>query len=117
MPNDGNQNPPSNQAQYEEIEQFIEMLEKAKRKMSLLQRADLDGVIVRLNDELIALDKAQLKDSNAEYAALTSEIKSAQSEFDALDQEIKDIIKVAETTAQVFDGLTKLTGFLARVAI
>ena len=108
---------PTNQEQYDDIKNHITLLNTAKNSMNMLQRAEIDGVIVRLNDELIALDEALLRDRNGDYAALTDKIKGAKAEFDALDEEIKTIIKGAETAAKVFDGLTKLVGYLTRVAL
>lgn len=108
---------PTNQEQYDEIKDHIALLKETQSKLSMSDGAQVDGVIIKLNDELIALDRELLNSRNANYVALTSSIRSAKSEFDALDQEIKDIIKAAETVTKVFDGLTKLTGYLARVAV
>ncbi len=98
------------------ISHAITVLEMAEDKASGSQQMILLDIIEILRDERIKIDAQHLAESSEAYTALTQEIKQAKGKLDDLTEEVKDLIKHAETAAQVAGAFAKLVDLAAKVA-
>ncbi len=77
----------------------------------------INEVIIALNDEELAIIKAELQASNKEYEALSGAIKESVDELKVLKKKIEKVADNFDNAAKALSTIVKVLGFVARFAV
>ncbi len=85
--------------------------------VSVSQFMLIGEVIIALNDEELAILKAEMQASNKEYEALSGTIKESVDELKVLKKKLEKVANNFENAARALSAVVRVLGFVARFAV